>query len=391
MTRSDETPAVRIALISDTYAPQVNGVTTVLQRIVGVLEGSRHAVAVVAPEYPEGSAPSEAEHRVPSLPFPPYPAIRLSLPAPRRVARFLDAFAPELVHVATEGPLGLAGRWYALRRGVPLVTSYHTHFPQYCRHYGFGALEPAAWRWIAWFHRPAALTHTPGEAARGELLAHGLAQAVVWGRGVDSRFFHPARRDRALRHRLGVGDDDVLILHAGRLAPEKNLEVLAAAWTIARDAIGAHARFCVAGEGPEGERLHARMPWATRLGFVGRDTLADLYACADLVVLPSHSETCGLVALEAMASGLPVVAANAGGLAESVAHGATGFLVDPADARGFAAAVCDLAAQPPLRRSMGAAARAFALGRDRAREDAELLGQYASAIIGAERASWRAA
>jgi len=162
---------MRIALMTDTYVPQVNGVTTVVHRIAQVLRAAGHAVAVVAPRYPRGAdggggGGRDDELRVFSLPFPPYPSIRLSFAPPRSIAQFLDRFRPDLVHVATEGPIGAAGRRYALRGNLPLVTSYHTDFPQYARYYGVGILTPLVWRWLIHFHRPARLIHTPGIATR---------------------------------------------------------------------------------------------------------------------------------------------------------------------------------------------------------------------------------
>jgi glycosyltransferase involved in cell wall biosynthesis len=367
---------VRIALVTDTYTPQVNGVTTVVRRMAQTLAGAGHACAVVAPRYPDGDPPQAGELRLPSLPFPAYPAIRLSLLAGRRVARYLDAFQPDLVHVATEGPLGLAGRRYALRRRLPLVTAFHTDFPAYCRHYGAARLEPTVWRWLLWFHRPARLIHTPGEFVRDTLVDKGLRQAVVWGRGVDTDQFRPDRDRAPWRWRLGLPAGVALVLHVGRLAPEKNLEMLWESWTIARAALGRRAQFVVAGDGPTGALVRGRMPWATHLGFLGRDALADLYAAADLCVLPSATETCGLVALEAMASGVPVVAADAGGFRESVRHGVTGLLARPKDPEALAAHIVHLVMERDRRLAMAMAARRFALCRSAALEDAALLAQY---------------
>jgi len=385
---------VRIALVTDTCTPQINGVTTIVRRVVEVLGRAREHAAVVAPEYP-GRLPSlaEAELRVPSLAFPLYPAIRLSLPQARRVARFLDAFRPDLVHVMTEGPLGLQGRRYALRRGVPLVTSFHTDFPRYSRSYGVGRLEPAIWRWLLWFHRPARFVHTPGEAVRAELLRRGVRDVRVWGRGVDTDRYDHRRRDSALRHRLGAAPGTAVVLHVGRMAPEKNLGVLVAAWTLAHEQLGGAARFVFAGDGPAARRCADAMGWALHLGFLEIPVLAALYASADLCVLPSRTETCGLVALEAMASGLPVVAADAGGFRESVAEGVTGFLVPPDDARGFAAAIGRLVLDPALRRRMSEDARLAAVARHADAENEQLLDEYARAIGGHSREDrqWRAA
>jgi len=370
---------VRIALVTDTYTPQVNGVTTVVVRIANALREFGHNVAIVAPRYPGDASLDPAQLRIPSASFPPYPAIRLSLPQFAAVARFLDPFEPDVVHVATEGPLGLTGRRYAMRRRIPLITSYHTNFPQYARHYGAGIIEPLVWKWLRWFHRPAVLTQTPGEAVAQELERRGIGRPIVWGRGVDSEHFRPARRSAGWRRWLAGADDTAIVLHVGRLAPEKNIDVLAEAWTIARERVGQRATFVIAGEGPERRRLLTHLPWVRQLGFLDRDKLADVYASADICVLPSRTETCGLVALEAMASGLAVVAADAGGFRESIAHGRSGLLVAPDDAVGFASEILSLVIAPQRRAEIATAARAAAVARDVAPENLDLLKQYASA------------
>ncbi len=378
---------MRIGLVSDTYTPQVNGVTTIVRRIAEALAGGGHDVAIVAPRYPAanglpGSLPHEL--RIPSLPFPPYPAIRLSWPKSGEIARFLDGFRPDLLHVHTEGPLGLVARGYAVRRGLPLVTSLHTDFPRYARHYGAASLAPLVWRWLAWFHAPASLTLTPGEAMRADLERQGIKHALVWGRGVDPPQFHPSHRDSAWRRWLAGGDDTVVVLHVGRLAPEKNLDVLIAAWRLARERLGEQATFVIAGEGPLERRVVAALPFVRQLGFLPRDRLAQLYASSDLCVLPSPTETCGLVALEAMASGLPVIAADAGGLRESVVHEHTGLLVSPHDAgAGYAAAIEALACDRERRFRLAAAARERAVERDSAPEDAELMDRYGATACAA--------
>jgi len=371
---------MRIALVTDTYTPQVNGVTTVVRRIAEVLAREGHAVGVVAPAYPDDDERRAGELRVPSLPFPPYPAIRLSLPFRRRVHRFLEAFAPDVVHVATEGPLGFLGRGWSVKHDVPLATSYHTNFPEYARHYGARVLEPLVWRWLLWFHRPARFTHTPGTAIRDELVSRGLTQTTVWGRGVDSVHFHPHRRNVTWRRSLGIADDQALVLHVGRLAPEKDVETLIAAWRIAGPELGSRARLVVAGDGPEARRLRAALPDVQYFGFLEREVLAALYASADLCVLPSRTETCGLVALEAMAAGVPVIAAEAGGFRESVRTGRNGVLVPPRDAVAFARAITQLVGDAPRRAALALGARATGVARDVRAEDRELIAQYRSLI-----------
>jgi len=374
---------VRIGIVSDTYLPQVNGVTTVAQRIVKLLAAQGHEPSLVAPRYGGLGELDDSlgarELRIPSVPFPLYPAVRLSLPRAQRVAAFLDAFAPDLIHVHTEGPLGAVGRRYALRRGLPLVTSFHTDFPAYSRQYGLGALEPAVWSWLHWFHPPARLTLTPGTAIRAELARRGIGHATVWGRGVETAAFHPGRRDPSWRRWLAGGDDTVIALHVGRLAREKNLDVLTKAWQLAYKALGQRVTFVVAGEGPYARRIAARLPFVRLLGFLPRQHLARLYACADLC-----TETCGLVALEAMSSGVPVIAADAGGFRDSVAHGETGLLVSPHEPLAYLEAMIALVRSPARRFALAAAARERALERDIAGEDAELLERYRALIADPE-------
>lgn len=375
---------MRIGLVSDTYTPQVNGVTTVVRRIVSLLRAQGHEALVVAPQYPTAAtSPDLSELRIPSLAFPLYPDIRLSLPPFRQVAGFFDAAPPDLVHVHTEGALGLAGRRWALRRGVPLVTTFHTNFPEYSRHYGVGFLEPLVWRWLQWFHRPARVTFTPGQAVRDDLVRRGLPHATLWGRGVDPHFFHPGRRDHSWRRWLAGGDDTVIVLHVGRLAHEKNLGVLIEAWRQTYDVLGQRATFVVAGEGPEARRIESRLPFVRLLGFLPREDLATLYASADVSVFPSHTETCGLVALEAMAAGSAVIAADAGGFRESIQAGTTGLLVPAHEPQGYRDAIVALAGDSASRFALAAAARDYALSRDVARENAELLDCYAALTDGA--------
>jgi len=377
---------VRIGLVSDTYTPQVNGVTTVVRRIVSLLRAQGHEALVVAPRYPGTATSSDPrELRIPSLAFPLYPDIRMSLPPFRQVAELFDAAPPDVVHVHTEGALGLAGRRWALRQGVPLVTTYHTNFPEYSRHYGVGFLEPVVWRWLRWFHRPAAVTFTPGQAVRDDLVRRGLSHAALWGRGVDPQFFHPARRDTSWRRWLAGGDNTLIVLHVGRLAHEKNLGVLIEAWRQAYRVLGQRATFVVAGEGPEARRIESRLPFVRLLGFLPREDLATLYASADVSVFPSHTETCGLVALEAMASGSTVIAADAGGFRESIQSGTTGLLVPAHEPHRYSDAIVALADDAATRFTLAAAARDYALSRDVARENAELLDRYAALTHAAQR------
>ncbi|HEU5169330.1 MAG TPA: glycosyltransferase family 1 protein [Gemmatimonadales bacterium] len=354
---------MRLSLVTDTFLPEVNGVTTVLAAMARGLRARDHAVQVVAPAYGGAVDDAAGVYRVPSVACPRYPAVRLSWPIGRGIGGALARFGPDVVHVVTEGPIGAFGHRWARRARVPLVTSFHTDFPRYAAHYlGPWAVKPVC-RYLRWFHRQAALTHTPSDVTCAELRALGVPRAVVWGRAVDCTLFRPARRDEHRRRALAPRGE-IVVLHVGRLAVEKDVGTLVAAFEYAGAALGSAAALCVAGDGPEAESVRRALPFATHLGFVGRARLADLYADADLFVFPSRTETCGLVALEAMASGLPVIAADQGGVRDNVRDGITGRLVRAGDAEAFGRAIVQLVRDDTERRSMGQAARAFAVTRD---------------------------
>lgn len=366
---------MRVLLCTDTFLPEVNGVTTVLAVMRDGLRGLGHEVAVVAPSYGHLTADERDVHRLAAVPCPGYSQVRLSWPWGRGLGRTAARFAPDVIHAVTEGPIGLFGRQYARRTGLPLVTSFHTDFPRYAERYlGRRAVAPTR-AWLRWFHSAAALTQTPSEQTRDELLKLGVPQAVVWGRGVDTQWFRPERRSEARRTRLGAAGR-LLVLHVGRLAVEKDVATLVASFQAAHSRLGEAAAFCVAGDGPRAAEVRAALPFARHLGFLDRDTLADLYADSDVFVFPSPTETCGLVALEALASGVPVVGARAGGIPENLREGLTGFLIAPGDAIGFAGAVVALVEDPIQRRAMREAARGFAVGRDWSRELAALEAAY---------------
>lgn len=358
---------MRICLATDTFIPEVNGVTTVLATMRRELTRRAHEVLVLAPRYGGQPEPEPDVIRLGSMPCPGYRQVHLSWPWGRGLARRLDGFQPDVVQAVTEGPLGWFGRSYALRRQLPLATSFHTDFPRYARAYlGEWAVRPTQW-WLQRFHSRAALTMTPSASTRQELFSLGVPAPVVWGRGVDTSWFHPGRRSSIRRQERG-GDDRVHILHVGRLAVEKDVDTLVAALQQARAVLGDQAVFCVAGDGPRVHLVREGLPFARHLGFLNRADVADLYADADLFVFPSSTETCGLVVLEALASGVPVIGAEAGGVPENILSGLTGLLVPPRRPDAFAEAIVSLATHQSVRYPMSEAARAFAIARDWSRE-----------------------
>jgi len=377
---------MRISYFTDTFLPEVNGVTTVLGTMRDGLRRRGHDVAVVAPRYAAATSDEDGIRRLSGIPCPGYSAVRLCWPWGRGIGTEVDRFKPHLVHVITEGPIGSFGRSYALRRGIPLMTSFHTNFPRYAARYlGEWAVGPVR-TYLGRFHRPALVTQTPSETARDELRSWQLPRATVWGRGVDTRRFMPERRSEDRRRLLGPMDGPI-VLHVGRLAVEKDPDTLIATFRTAYAALGAGARFVVAGDGPQGARVREALPFARHLGFLTREVLADLYADADLFVFPSPTETCGLVALEAMASGLPVIGSDSGGVKENILDGINGLVVPAADAGRFTEAIVALVQDDDRRRAMGQGARGFAVGRDWERELDQLEVLYSRATDTAVPAS----
>lgn len=345
---------MRLAIFTDTYPPHMNGVAAALGRLTHAVRERGGEVRVVTTSDPRAPDAEWGVRRWPSIPFWAYPQLRVSAPPPAYVARELAAWRPTLAHVATPFGVGLAARRAAMSLGVPLVTSYHTSFSQYAAYYRLGKLSAPGWSFLRWFHNSGLRTYCPSNAIRNELDEKGFHNTRIWSRGVDMARFSPARRSAGMRARFGAGPDTVVVAYVGRIAAEKGLAVAAAA--MRRLESERSIRFVVVGEGPYETRLRALSPAATV--FTGRlsgDALGEAYASADLFVFPSTTDTFGQVLLEAMASGLPVVAADAGPTRE-VLGGAGGVLVPAADDAGFAAEIRRLAQNPAERSRMGAAA-----------------------------------
>ncbi|MDE3129422.1 MAG: glycosyltransferase family 1 protein [Gemmatimonadota bacterium] len=372
--------APRVLFCTDTYPPQVNGVSVVTALSVRGLEARGWECRVVAPRYPAAACADAAAagvHRhgrvtaVPSVPLPVYPDIRLAAPALARVTRLARRFAPDLVHCETEFVLGRLGQIAARRLGVPVVTSYHTDFGKYAAAYGAPWLRRPVSAYLRRFHARARRTYTPSAAAAGELARLGVTHAEVWGRGVDTEAFSPGRRSLALRDAIGLAPGAFTFLYVGRLAAEKSVDRVIAAYRRAAERLPAGAvRLVIAGAGPREAALRAEAPASVVfLGHLDRDAaLPQLYASADAFVFASETETLGLVVLEAMASGLPVCAVPAGGVAEHLRDGVNGLAVPPGDADEMAVALVRLAADQALRRRLSAGAVATARDLDWAAE-----------------------
>ncbi len=352
---------MRIALVSETYPPQINGVSATLERLAAHLSRAGDEVLLLVPRYaaplPE-LPPGVRRREFAAVPLPFYREVFLPLAAPGRLERELRAFAPDLVHIATEGPFGWAALRAARSLGVPTVSSYHTNFPHYFRLYGCGFLEPAAWGWLRRFHNATLKTFCPTVSIRNILEKRGFRNVAIWSRGVDAVRFHPSKRSQAMRAAWGAAPDETVLAYAGRLAPEKNLAMLIQAWRLLPKG---SARLLLIGDGPL--RVGLEMQNDEGVIFAGYrvgEELARTYASADLFVFPSVSETFGNVILEGMASGLPAVGFYAPGPADIIENGVTGRLVETLDAPNLARAIETLIGDRSALTQMARSARAYA-------------------------------
>jgi glycosyltransferase involved in cell wall biosynthesis len=361
---------MRVLYCTDTYPPQVNGVSVVTAVSVDGLARAGWECAVAAPRYPEEThaawsreyatgVESGEVHSFPSLPMPLYPEVRLARPRPSDLARLIDRFRPDLVHCETEFGIGRAGKAAAERARVPVVSSYHTDFARYTEAYGAGWLKGVVSRYIARFHRSSRRVYTPSSVARGDLLRLGLTDVEVWGRGVDIEIFHPGRRSEALRAALGMGSR-YTFLHVGRLASEKRTDQVIDAFRLASEMLPRGViHMVVAGTGPREAELRAAAPPGVEfLGLLDRRSrLPDLYANCDAFVFASVTETLGLVVLEAMASGLPVIAVPEGGVRDHLRDGRNGLVCREGDVQGMALGMVRLATEWGLSRRLARGAR----------------------------------
>jgi phosphatidylinositol alpha 1,6-mannosyltransferase len=354
-------PAIRprrIALFTGNYHHIPDGVSLTLNRLVRHLEARGDRVLVFGPTVDE----PPMEHAgtlvpVPSVPMPGRPEYQISYRFPKDVQERVEAFRPDLVHIATPDWLGFRALQWARRSGVPVVTSYHTHFPSYLGYYHLGAFEGALWAYTRWFYNRCAQVYVPSWPMADELRRHGVrAPLKLWARGVELDRFGPEQRSAAWREAQGYTPDEVVVAFVSRLVVEKGLDVYADVVS-GMQARGLKARALVVGEGPAREMVREKLPRAVFTGHLDGDELATAYASADVFLFPSETETFGNVTLEALASGLPVVAADAAGSRMLVDDGVTGRLCPPRDTDAFLAATAELVSDPALRARMGAAAR----------------------------------
>ncbi|GFE69962.1 glycosyltransferase [Chroococcus sp. FPU101] len=322
---------MRIALFTETFLPKIDGIVTRLKHTVEQLQRQGDQVLVISPDGGLREYKGAKIYGVSGMPLPMYPELKIAIPRPK-LRKVIEKFKPDLIHVVNPAVLGVGGIYYAKKMGIPLVASYHTHLPQYLQHYGLGSLEGLLWELLKLGHNQAQLNLCTSTAMVNELVNHGIERVDLWQKGVDTELFQPHLASDQMRWRLSQGHPkSPLLLYVGRVSAEKQIDQIKPVLEAIPD-----ARLAIVGNGPHREALEAHFA-GTKTNFVGYlqgEELASAFASADAFVFPSRTETLGLVLLEAMAAGCPVVAAASGGIPDIVTDGVNGYLFDPNDPEG---------------------------------------------------------
>jgi glycosyltransferase involved in cell wall biosynthesis len=325
-----QTHRLKFALVTETFKPEINGVAMTLGKIADHLSAKQHQVQVIRPKQNNLDIPADSqhfkEHLVTGMPIPFYTHLKLGFPAKNRLIKLWSSSRPDVVHIATEGPLGWSALQAAKKLNIPVISSYHTNFHQYSKHYGASFLMKPIENYLRYFHNQTLATLVPTQKVVNELTQSGYKNLSVMARGVDTSQFNPANRSSELRKKWGVTDADVVIIHVGRLAKEKNIFLVLEAFRAIQQAKPS-TKLVFVGDGPLRHELAHACPEAFFCGSQQGEALAKLYASADLFIFPSVTETFGNVVPEALASGLCVVAYDYAAAGDIIKHGISGLLV----------------------------------------------------------------
>lgn len=336
---------LRIAVVTETYPPEINGVAMTISRMVEGLQ-QRHVVELIRPRQNQQEH-ATIGHRlqevlVRGFPIPRYQGLRLGLPAKQKLLNLWAKQRPDVVHLVTEGPLGWSALKAARKLGIPVSSDFHTNFHSYSRHYGFGWLQKTVADYLRKLHNHADTTLVPTQELRDTLAQDGYQNLQVVARGVDTRLFHPGKRSRELRSQWGVADDELAVIYVGRISPEKNLPLVLRAFN-AMQLSNPKTKLVLVGDGPVRAELQRQHPQHIFSGMRTGEDLAAHYASADVFLFASMTETYGNVTVEAMASGLAVVAYRYAAAAEHIVHGENGLYAEFGDEENFIQLARDLA------------------------------------------------
>ncbi len=348
---------MRVALFTETFLPKIDGIVSVLLLTLEHFQRRGVEAVVVAHERGVREYAGARVIGVPGIAAPFYPELHLGPPT-LNTYRQVKAFQPDIIHLVHPATIGAGGIVIARALHVPFIASFHTGIMQMARFFNAGFLEPLLWAWTRWTFNMADARLATSTRVQQELMAHGVKEVGLWRRGVDARKFHPRYRDAAMRAALSDGyPEETILLYVGRLSPEKQIEHIRAVL----EAVPG-TRLAIIGDGPHRERLAAHFAGlpVKFMGYMTGEDLSRAYASADILTFPSAWESFGLVVVEAMASGLPVVASRVGGVTDVVTEGVNGYTFEPGDLDGLIAGVRAIVGEPGWREEMGRAARAFA-------------------------------
>lgn len=353
---------MHILIVSETFPPEINGVARTLWQMTEGLGRRGHRISLVRPaQVTDRVSPRTdmdvAQYLTRGWQIPGYPDLQIGLPAPGLLQRLLRNQAVDVAYIATEGPLGMSALRACRRHAVPVLSGLHTHFDQYSRHYGLGLLTPLVSRHLRRFHNRTSTTLVPTTAMAGVVRSTGFERVRVWPRGVHADQFSPSWRDPVLRRSWGLAEDDLAVLYVGRIAAEKNIDLVGRAFRTIATA-QPRARLILVGSGPVRARLQRQYPDAIFCGPLQGETLARHYASGDVFLFPSLTDTFGNVVLEAMASGLAVIAYAQAAAGELIHDGHNGLLATPGDEHAYLAQAQHAAANPGLLGQMKWRARA---------------------------------
>lgn len=353
---------MRVALFADTFMPQINGVTNTLNKLIQYYNAKGIDYKIFAPQY-EGEKSEHHIERFYSLKFILYPECRVTLPNLFRVSAALSEFKPDLIHIMTEFSMGLTGLYYGKKYGIPTISNYTTNFSQYTNYYKVDFLEQRVWDYMKWFHTQNQITLCPSREAQRTLKEHGILNTDIFSRGIDFENFHPRYRSNELRKTLKI-ENKIVFLYVGRVSFEKDLDILSESYKAICENYGNEVALIITGAGPYLEKCKNTFPKNTIFtGFKNGKELSEIYASCDVFVCPSFTETFGNVILEAMASGLPVIGADAGGIGEIIHHRHNGLKFKKRDSKELTSCMRQIIENTSLRNQLRINGREFSLQR----------------------------